>query len=596
MVRVIACVFEQHNLWVVGLAAAVCLAGWAGALLVLERVGAAERRVRRLWLVLAGAAAGGGAWGTHFIAMLAYAPGMPIAFDLLLTLTSAAIGVVGAWAAFEIYESKARHKLVVSGVVMGLAITGLHYVGMAGMVAAARRAWAADLMAASVLLVCALAIFAFVALAQARSVRGKGAAWALFVGGVVCLHFTAMGALTLTPDPSVAAPAALDRHGLALVVVMGTALLLFAAAVVSFADRRLSEEKLAGALRMQRLADASFEGLVLHDATRILDVNEPFCALVGQPAKALVGRETADFVALESRDIAAQAWRGERSYPIEAKLVTASGLVDVEVHSRPLNAEAGVYVTAVRDISVRRRAERAEQADIAKSQFLANMSHELRTPLNAIIGFAEIITEDCEEEASRQDAKRILDSGKHLLNLLNEVLDLSKVEAGRMEVNIEPCDVADVARDVCETLSAAAEARGSRLVLALEQVAPAPADAFRLKQCLLNIVSNAMKFSEGGEITVSVRPVGEQVAVAVKDAGIGMSADQVARLFAPFAQADSTVSSRYGGTGLGLYITQRLMRLMGGDITVASAPDQGSTFTLLLPRQHAAPADLALAS
>ncbi len=232
--------------------------------------------------------------------------------------------------------------------------------------------------------------------------------------------------------------------------------------------------------------------------------------------------------------------------------------------------------------------QRAEAANQAKSQFLANMSHELRTPLNAIIGYGEIIAEDVEDDAAQKDAQRIVAAGQHLLTLINDILDLSKIDAGRIELEPLPFDAAALARDAIETIRPIAREATLHLDLA-DGLGAGVSDAFKLKQCLLNLLSNAVKFSQQGDVTLSVRRErgygGDMLCFAVRDTGIGMNSDQVARLFQPFMQADASTTRQFGGTGLGLAITQRYAQLLGGDVIVESAPGEGSTFTLRIPAQ-----------
>jgi signal transduction histidine kinase/ActR/RegA family two-component response regulator len=253
----------------------------------------------------------------------------------------------------------------------------------------------------------------------------------------------------------------------------------------------------------------------------------------------------------------------------------------------------GIVANAVNDL-VRVRHE-AEAANLAKSQFLANMSHELRTPLNAIIGYAEMLQEDAEDNgdsAAVQDLGRILTAGKHLLSLLNEVLDLSKIEAGRMEAVSAPFDVAELLEDLVETMRPIAEQNHNEIMLAAATAnTMANSDAMKVRQCVTNFLSNACKFTQAGHIEIRLdrrRHQGvEQIFIAVADTGIGMSQEQMGRLFQPFVQADPSITQRFGGTGLGLTITRRLAQLLGGDVIVESTPGRGALFTLHIPADFA---------
>lgn len=240
----------------------------------------------------------------------------------------------------------------------------------------------------------------------------------------------------------------------------------------------------------------------------------------------------------------------------------------------------------------------AAEADRAKSQFLASMSHELRTPLNAIIGYSEMLAEQAEDDgldAFTGDLKKILAAGKHLLALINDVLDLSKIEAGKLTLVQETFDLKQLVSDVVGTVVPLVEKNQNELAVKVaDALPPLVGDSLRLRQCLLNLLSNASKFTKEGIITLDVEPVETNgrawVRLSVADTGIGMTPDQLARLFQSFSQADATISRQYGGTGLGLAITRRLCRLMGGDVTVESEPGRGSTFTMILPQTSDAPA------
>ncbi len=233
--------------------------------------------------------------------------------------------------------------------------------------------------------------------------------------------------------------------------------------------------------------------------------------------------------------------------------------------------------------------EDAEKANLAKSQFLANMSHELRTPLNAILGYSEMLQEDAEDSGQDDiipDLEKIYAAGKHLLGLINDVLDLSKIEAGKMELFIERLDLEMFIDDVMATAQPLVEKKANLIKIERPDVlGEMQTDMTKLRQMLLNLMSNAAKFTEKGIIIIEIKRDEDWVNFCVADNGIGMTEEQVQRLFKPFSQADSSTTRRYGGTGLGLNITQQFALMMGGRIQVESEFGQGSRFTISLPAQ-----------
>jgi signal transduction histidine kinase/CheY-like chemotaxis protein len=242
---------------------------------------------------------------------------------------------------------------------------------------------------------------------------------------------------------------------------------------------------------------------------------------------------------------------------------------------------------------IEEKGRQLEEASKHKSQFLANMSHELRTPLNAIIGLTELLCDNAARfgtEKALEPLRRVLRAGRHLLHLINDILDLSKIEAGKMDLTLESVAIGPVVEEVLGTARPLAEQNKNALELDCpDGISSVHADNMRLRQILLNLLSNACKFTKGGTVRLHVGPAQEAgqhwVDFAVSDTGIGMTEEQLGRLFQEFTQADASTTRQFGGTGLGLAISRRLCRLMGGDITVTSAPGEGSTFTVRLPAQ-----------
>jgi signal transduction histidine kinase len=250
--------------------------------------------------------------------------------------------------------------------------------------------------------------------------------------------------------------------------------------------------------------------------------------------------------------------------------------------------------SAIRDATARRRYEQGlQEANRLKSVFLANMSHELRTPLNAVIGFSEFLID---EKAGPLNAKQkeylgdVLNSGRHLLQLINDVLDLSKIEAGKMEVRAERFPIRRAVDEVCTAIAQTAAAKG---IAIRRDISGAPSevtlDRQKFIQVLYNLISNAVKFSnDGEEVSVTATQRDGALRISVRDRGIGIRSEDLEKLFVEFQQLDSSAARRFEGTGLGLALTRKLVEVQGGGISVESERGQGSTFTVSLPLQPAA--------
>jgi PAS domain S-box-containing protein len=361
--------------------------------------------------------------------------------------------------------------------------------------------------------------------------------------------------------------------------------------------------------------DAAADVVEVADPRAVLQyVNPAFTHKLGYGADEVIGKTPAEVMRSSMHP---KEYFQELDRTLRAGLVWKGLLISKAKDGRLVHFDATVspvfdaerrcthHVAVKRDITERLAAEAqlrsanheleqardaALEANRVKSQFLANMSHELRTPLNAIIGYSEMMIEearDIEEPDLEEDAKKIQVAGRHLLGLINDILDLSKVEAGRVELFLEDVELRGLLEEVVDTVRPLAVERGNTISLAFHlPVEVVTADVTRLKQVLFNLVSNANKFTENGSVVIEARPHPTDEGfyrVAVRDTGIGMTSEQLQRLFRPFVQADPSTTRRYGGTGLGLTISQHFCEMMGGAITVDTKVGDGSTFTVSLP-------------
>ena len=378
--------------------------------------------------------------------------------------------------------------------------------------------------------------------------------------------------------------------------------------------------------RVRSALDTMAEGLLVLDAKQnIVLANEAFAHIIGQSPETLLGKKANEFnwQQPESELLPAMALEDSESpwgQALAQGVAQMSRLVRLEDADKEMRTfmtncspviggsgqTAGVLISfddvtemEKKEIELKQSKAEAEAANRAKSEFLANMSHEIRTPMNAILGFTEVLKRgygkkplNRPSEQSRDDTAKYLNtiasSGNHLLGLINDILDLSKVEAGAIEVETLPVSIHRVIAEVVEIMQIKAQEKG--ITLAFEQEGKLPAqiqsDPARLRQIFTNLIGNAIKFTEKGGVTVSAHlsDAGDDpiVTVAVTDTGIGMSQAQADAVFQPFVQADSTITRRFGGTGLGLTISKRFAEALGGDITVTSQEGRGSTFAVVV--------------
>ena len=613
MIKVLSCVCVGHDWRLVLLAAAVCAMSVATSVHLYAKLPPMRGPARTAWLAVTGLVFGAGIWDTHVVAMLAFQPALHMAYHAGVTAASLVVAVVFSMCGFAIAARPAGWRLqAAGGGLIGLGVAVMHYTGMAGLKIGGLVLWDPAYVVASVVTGVGLATAAALTVRPGNGLRRQAAATALLVLAICGLHFIAMTAMTVIPNNGVlAAPDLVSRATLALVITGFSVLLALTAVSALLVDHRgrsQVHDKLSEAV------EALPDGLAIFDADdrlqawnakfeETVDIREICPLVVGLPTAvmlAAVGRKHAAIKPDELDQWVAERVRVRRQPGNMTEQKTRLGRW-VRVENRP-TARGGVLSVFVDITDLKQNAEMlakaceaADAANRAKSEFLANMSHEIRTPMNGIIGMNSLLLRTKLTPDQRKFANAVRTSADYLLGILNDILDVSKLEAGRVELEEVDFNLEALVEDVVELLSARALEKSLEIACFLDDGARRGlrGDPTRLRQILFNLLSNGLKFTERGFVAVEVTSRLESsgrtaLRIDVHDTGVGLTEEAKAKLFQKFQQADGSITRRYGGTGLGLSICRQLVDLMGGRIGVDDRRGGGSTFWVEVSLANAA--------
>ncbi|QJD82150.1 response regulator [Cohnella herbarum] len=487
------------------------------------RVTATKGKSRWLWLSFGAVAMGMGIWSMHFIGMMAFSLHVPVSYDLVIVFVSVIAAIVASFIALFVVsrDQMTAGHLLGGGLMLATGISAMHYIGMAAMQIDIE--YDPFYFSLSIVIAIVASIVALWLSFYFRKGGGRGDVWKKLGSGLI------MGA------------AIVGMH---------------------YTGMTASRFHLGS-------KSALSSGMTLDQQWLAYFIAGGTLFTLGLSLLGIFISKRFSFKDSEIRS------KQKEIHSINQELLQLNENLE--------------RLVAERTAQLEKAHDEAIQANRIKSQFLANMSHELRTPLNAIIGYSEMLMEESEELCEptfTEDLGKISKSGKHLLALINDILDISKIEAGKMDMYFETCEVSELVQEVITTVNPLIEANGNRLRTKLVE-GVMNTDITKLRQILLNLLSNASKFSKDGTITFEVsgetRNNKSGYRFSVQDTGIGMTNEQIAKLFQPFTQADSSTTRKYGGTGLGLAISQRFCQILGGEIGVESEYGQGSTFTCWLP-------------
>jgi signal transduction histidine kinase/NO-binding membrane sensor protein with MHYT domain/CheY-like chemotaxis protein len=612
LLKIVACIAIEHNPWLVLVAGAVCYVAALTAVSLLAQSFERKGFARGLWIAFGGACAGTGVWATHFIAMLAYAPGLPTGYEVAGTAASLVVGIVGMIITYAVAAwQREKAAWIAASVLMGSAVASMHYVGMDAFRTQGSLAWDLRYVAASVVLGVALALPAF-ALFR-RSTRAVPRAFtALFLTlSIVLLHFTGMAAVTIAPDNAAALPPTYIQPGALVVVIIAlTGMIVAVATAMSVVETR---SRMRAGRHLATVIRAMPEGLVYFDAAdRCVMWNDRFekiiCSYGIELAQGITYTElTAQCAekAIVSRIAGREAaWLEERAAVAAQAEATSEELMSDGRWLRfqeQRTADGGRVGVLVDITDLKEAVSAAEAANRAKSEFLANMSHEIRTPLNGVLGIADVLARSGLKAHQEEMVGIIRSSGATLNRLLSDILDLARIESGMLEAAHEPFAIGETMRDISALVAPSAAEKGLKFTLSIAPEAEVwvTGDTLRLTQILTNLASNAIKFTTTGEVELGVETVAGEPATFrfyVRDTGPGLAEEDLARICQRFEQGDGSITRAFGGSGLGLSISRQLVALLGGELECRSRPGEGATFAFQLAlagasAAHAEPAE-----
>lgn len=615
----VAYLYGAHDPWLVVLSIMVAILSSTMALQTANIANLADKSIYRQFAVVTGSIAlGGGIWTMHFIGMLSFQICAQISYHPGFTLLSFLPGWAASWVVLQTVSRPdvTPMQLLGSGILVGLGIGAMHYGGMAAMQMEPVLRYDPATFAASVVVAIALAIPALwiqfglqkLPLRPLYRLLISGAIMGLAISG---MHYTGMLATRFIGEPEdIGTQISVNNTFASLMLsaftIMVTVLVTAANGVMRY--RQILRKMRESESRIRAIVDTAVDGIITINSNGIVQtVNGSVERLFGWKPEEIIGRNISMLMPEPDRSRHDSYLRNHLSTGVariigigrditgqrkDGSLIPLRLAVGrVQVPGDPLFVGFVTDSTHHRNLenSLRDAAERAEQAAAAKSTFLANMSHEIRTPMNAIIGFTELLLKDDITALQRSHLNTIRQSSRSLLGLLNGILDTTKLEKGSVELETLDFSLKKLAAQIVASLHLGARAKGLELSMDYPETLGEyfKGDPLRIRQILTNLVSNAIKFTECGAVTLSFRQEKGQekgyVVMQVQDTGIGMTTQQLEAIFAPFTQADASISRRFGGTGLGTTIARQLVELMGGDIRVESHTGKGSTFMVRLP-------------